>query len=362
MKSSQKKLLGIILSICLIIAIFAGTKFMSNNDNTSDQSWAEMISVEDGKVSPQSSNVTFHVNEDGNYNIAYSWVPDGTDVNDIDKMDPSKTSFLTVIKITDKDGVTKFSTTAGAIYLNTTNFLEAGDYNVAYYYFADREEFIEYAKKYFCSEEEASELADTYDFANNIKDCTCKMNYNLNVKSVDADGSFVFFIMFIAISVIIIFTFMALKASQKSTSLPEFDERQQIIRGKGFKYGFFAILISEGIALFVDSTNALPMIDSSVLYVVSIFVGLFIFAVYCAWNEAYFALNQNSRFMIIYLSFIGILNAVIFVLNVIRGNVIENGKITMSFLNLICALFFLALFTVCAVKKAINAKEDTSEE
>ncbi len=364
MKQHHKVLLGIILSICLVLALLSGVIFKDKeNNNTSDQYWKQTITIENGKVSPESSSIDFRVTEDGNYNIAYSWVPEGTNVDDIVNMDRSESTFITVIKITDKDGVTKFSTSAGAVNLNTINYLEAGDYTATYYYFTDRDTFVEYAKKHFCSEDEAYDLADFFDFENYVKDGTTVMNYNLSVtgEGIANSGSPLIMIgAFIAIFVITIILVIVGKKA-KTDSLPEFDERQEIIRGKGFKYGFFTILISLALALLLDSANMLPMMHSSLLYTLSIFAGLFVFAEYCAWNEAYFALNQNSNYIVIYTSLIGVFNLIIFVMNVIRGNLFADGKLTVSFLNLICALLFLSLFVTCAIKKSINAKEESED-
>ena len=73
----------------------------------------------------------------------------------------------------------------------------------------------------------------------------------------------------------------------------KFDERQELVRGKGFQYGFFAIMISNAVLLFMKAFEISLFSDLQVAMVLSIVIGISVFACYCIWNDGYFALNEK---------------------------------------------------------------------
>lgn len=71
-----------------------------------------------------------------------------------------------------------------------------------------------------------------------------------------------------------------------------YDERQELIRGKGFKYGFLTMMLADGIlAVAMRKIQLAPQW----LILTPIFAGLWIFSIYVLWNSAYFAINQKRR-------------------------------------------------------------------
>lgn len=82
-----------------------------------------------------------------------------------------------------------------------------------------------------------------------------------------------------------IFLFILFKFGNKA----HYDERQELIRGRGFKYGFLTMMFVNAILAFVVSEIQL---SPKFLLLASIFAGLWIFSIYVIWNSAYFAINQ----------------------------------------------------------------------
>ncbi len=70
-----------------------------------------------------------------------------------------------------------------------------------------------------------------------------------------------------------------------------YDERQELIRGKGFKYGFLTMMLADGIlAVAMRKIQLAPQW----LILTPIFAGLWVFSIYALWNSAYFAINQKK--------------------------------------------------------------------
>lgn len=95
----------------------------------------------------------------------------------------------------------------------------------------------------------------------------------------------IFSIIFMAL--LIVFFIFTLKQSKKSN----YDERQELIRGRGYKYGFLTILSLDAIFLIL---NGQVKVSSLLMIMIPLFAGVWVFSMYTIWNSAYFALDQNK--------------------------------------------------------------------
>lgn len=86
---------------------------------------------------------------------------------------------------------------------------------------------------------------------------------------------------------VVVFLILLLKTGKKG----KFDERQELIRGRGFKYGFGAMCLVDALLLMVVR---MVRLSPQLLLLVSLFTGLWVFSIYALWNSAYFALNQQK--------------------------------------------------------------------
>lgn len=88
--------------------------------------------------------------------------------------------------------------------------------------------------------------------------------------------------------VALIFLLLAISFGGKKAN---YDERQELIRGKGFKYGFSTIVLVDALlAVVVRKIQLAPQL----LVLTPLFIGLWVFSIYVLWNSAYFAMNQKK--------------------------------------------------------------------
>lgn len=81
---------------------------------------------------------------------------------------------------------------------------------------------------------------------------------------------------------------------KKQNKACEFDERQELMRGKAFKYGFSAMLIyTLGYSLFADITG-FSWEDELTSGLIIVVMGLGVFTATCIWKDAYFALKEKK--------------------------------------------------------------------
>lgn len=139
----------------------------------------------------------------------------------------------------------------------------------------------------------------------------------------------------------------------------KYDERQQTVRGIGFKYGFFTIIIYDLIAGFLTATSeGKQYVDNAVLMLFGIFLGIFVYVSYCIWNDGYFSLNQNKTAVLIAFAVIALANFALAAIEITHGVMIEDGVLTFRCTNLLCGILFILIFLVLVAKSLYKKREE----
>ncbi len=141
----------------------------------------------------------------------------------------------------------------------------------------------------------------------------------------------------------------------------EYDERQEALRGKSFKVGFYATLTYVVILLAINAIGIELPVERPVIYFSIIFVGILAMVSHSLWTGAYWGINSDRRRFIIIELFVSLVNFVVPVRFMLDGSFITNGKIGASAINLLCGILFLCIFIQDAIKNAISSKEDDNE-
>ena len=149
--------------------------------------------------------------------------------------------------------------------------------------------------------------------------------------------------------------FFGRKAHTDGARRPKFDERQELIRGRGYKYAFFALLVYLVAYGVIGYTWFAPLAGAFL----GLVIGVGVYACYTIWQDAYFALNEKRRMYILLDALIFVINAAAGVSNVLEGRVMENGVVTGGgSLNLMCAVLFLVIMVMLLIKEIASRRED----
>lgn len=149
-----------------------------------------------------------------------------------------------------------------------------------------------------------------------------------------------------------------LKATKTDGTMKcKYDERQQIVRGKGFKYGFFTLMIYNFLYAAVESSMERRYMDTWTAMILGIAAGVLVYVSYCIWNEGYFSLNESPKRVMIAFVLIAAINLVLGGIQIRRGGVIVDGVLTAQCMNLICGGMFLIVFAVLFAKRIRNKRE-----
>lgn len=156
---------------------------------------------------------------------------------------------------------------------------------------------------------------------------------------------------------ILVIIFM-LKITKKDGKMKcEYDERQAVLRGNGYKYGFFTIAIFNIIYWLVSMCLPVLPVDTGTAMVLSALIGVGVQVTYCIWHDCYFSLNENRRRVMVAFVFIGAVNIVLGVNHLLSGQAIENGVMNYRCVNLFCGLLFVEIFAVLLLKHLYSGRD-----
>ncbi|MBQ3036114.1 MAG: hypothetical protein IJD31_04200 [Lachnospiraceae bacterium] len=335
----KKKITIWVCSILCFVLIALCASMIITDTPATEIEFTGTVTVTDGVPTPAGESIQFVVEEDGEYVWVYEWM--------------GQPGMVTGMSVTSADGVDVFACTAEGCYAESVPMeLEAGMYEIEVAYLTSAKTMNE-----FLAEHGIDEVGD--DFYEYKANGTWTTEYSIGLEDASGMGiGFkVAFVIGLAVGLLVVAICVA--ATKKGDDIKnQFDERQELVRGKGFKYGFFTMMISNA-ALLVLKILEIPLFSNmEVAMTASIVIGVSVFASYCIWNDGYFALNENRKSLLIMFGLISTLNLVIGIGNVFAGVIIENGAFTFRSTNLFCALMFIAVFIVMLAKHIKDGKEE----
>lgn len=137
----------------------------------------------------------------------------------------------------------------------------------------------------------------------------------------------------------------------------KYDERQELVRGKGFKYGFLTLMAYDLVmgGLYLD--EAPGWCDTMMQNLLGIILAVSVFGVYCIWNDAYMSLNESPSVVYLVFGGIGGMNLLAGTMNWIHGSVVENGRLTFRGANLMLGMIFALFALVFWLRNHVKKEE-----
>ena len=162
----------------------------------------------------------------------------------------------------------------------------------------------------------------------------------------------------VGIVVGLILTVIFMKSINRDGKLKtEYDERQKEARGRGYMYGFFATIITNGLLMVLSISCDIEVLGIS-LYFIPILIGIIAQVTYCVFNDAYVGLNNNMTRFFVGMTFITAFNFFVGIKALKDGELIVDGKFQGAFVNILCGSIFLILIVEMLIKKLIDRNEE----
>ena len=161
---------------------------------------------------------------------------------------------------------------------------------------------------------------------------------------------------------LVIFMVMLKKSNTDGSMKTKFDERQLMVRGQGYKYSFWTLVVLLTASIMLRAFEVeLPIKDGVYLFLLILF-SVLEHTVYCIFNDGYFGINNEPKKYYISFFLIGIGNLVIGILNSIGGRLIDNGKLDIPAMNLVCGMMFVIVGISVFIKNKIDPDSDDSDD
>lgn len=139
---------------------------------------------------------------------------------------------------------------------------------------------------------------------------------------------------------------------------PEYDERQKLLRGNGYKYSFVTAIVWMFLIMLVDILEIDSIFSMQIFAFTGIVITALVNCAYCIWHDAYWGLNNNRRKYIWLLGILAILNGIFPIRMIATHEMIMNGQVNSAFINLECSIFMILMAALVDVsRQTINAIE-----
>lgn len=156
----------------------------------------------------------------------------------------------------------------------------------------------------------------------------------------------------------IIFIFFFSKWTKKDGRMNcKWDERQVLIRGRGYQIAFFTVIILLAVYSLTGSGIEGFLMDHETACLFIVFTGAAVHMVYCIWRGAYFSLNENRKRVLVMFAVLGIINLGIGFRELISGDAVTDGILNIRSANLFCGSLFALVFITLLVKIIVSGND-----
>ena len=149
--------------------------------------------------------------------------------------------------------------------------------------------------------------------------------------------------MWSAIVVALLAVLAAVLMRWKLRSVKKYDERQELLRGRAYRAGFTAMLLTGVGYLLLTVFLDRPLMEDAVCAMFLMFVGLTVFAVRCVWTDAFFTASRQRPMYLALLAVVVVLNGISAIRSLREGGLVANGVLTSGALSWMIAACFLVI-------------------
>lgn len=144
-----------------------------------------------------------------------------------------------------------------------------------------------------------------------------------------------------------------------------FDERQELARGRAYKYSSFTFMILILVYLFINELglfDSLPMTHGCAAIVI-FFAGIMVYALYCIRHDAYLGVGTDMRSYRTVMWIVIACNAFTLISKIMDGELTESGKVPFSSgTYLMFVIVFSGIMISLQARDRRLRKEEADEE
>jgi hypothetical protein len=136
----------------------------------------------------------------------------------------------------------------------------------------------------------------------------------------------------------------------------QYDERQELIKGQGYKYSFYTMMALEVIVMLIEMSGIELPVENYLVHTTAILIGCLVLCIHSIWNDVYWGLNNDHKRYTIIIVIAVILNLIPLVASIARGSFTTKGFDSIPVLNLLVLIWMAIIGLAALVKKFVSAR------
>ncbi len=141
----------------------------------------------------------------------------------------------------------------------------------------------------------------------------------------------------------------------------EYDERQEAIRGTGFKYAYFTAMLIAVIGGIVETMADKSWCSLFPFAMICLWASLCVFITYCVIKDAYFTLRSKRNLLIAIFFMAAAINLYFGIESIISGEIIVGGALGLNATNLITGASCLYLGAMMLLHSIHERRQEDAE-
>lgn len=162
--------------------------------------------------------------------------------------------------------------------------------------------------------------------------------------------------------VVLLFWAISRRFTTDGSRKTKYDERQQLTRGKGFRYALYTIFIYLAVMIVIDCMGFKLPFSNTLIYFTGVILSGLVLAGYCIMHDAYWGLNNNINYFIRFFIGIGLVNLIFGFIELKKGTMIIDGILQNSFINFEAGILIAGIGIMLLIKKSRDKKEESEDE
>ena len=155
---------------------------------------------------------------------------------------------------------------------------------------------------------------------------------------------------------LVLFRFMNKDKSLRT----KYDERQQIVRGRAYKYGFWTCMATAALIMCLEAGSVVFATRFVTTWII-IFAGILVQVCYSIWNDGYYGVNTNKKRFYAVSLIASLINLLAVIMSIREGNFIVDGVVSDTGVNLLCVILFLVIGIELIIKEGLEKREVAKE-
>lgn len=310
-----------------------------SNSNRLKTDYSETVIVEDGKVLSVDWYSTLTVDNPGKYIISSK--AEG----------PDDIGFVSIISITDPNGKL-INFISGDFFDSETLALDLsmGEYSIRTHRVSSQDEFYEYISQF------TDDTTVEKEFTG-FKDGEWHMNYEVALRRYlgNSAGTVIAISTVLGLLIAALF-FLIIKTNDKVFS--EYDERQELVRGRAFRYAYLSLFSYIVLTAVLSVMNINIPVEPTMLSLIGVGISDVILMTILILNDGYFALNESRKSLIVIIAIALLFNTFASINNIMSNAVIVNGILTESAINIEVVILLVYPLALLLVKSRLDNRED----